>query len=369
MTMDLTLGSQPQAWTTPNNSPDLPPASRTPKERNFADIEKMSGIKKQMFIPKGSEKLFPDAALWIGKSRTEGLTALSKLVGMECPGLHSIFVGFTVNLVADSPAGGLEYSVLSTDDRFRRIKLSVEVGGLKGEVDAAVRTPPVSQPSLQEIATKIKPGVFQGQRVLVVGGSRGIGEYTAKAIAAGGGQVTLTYRVGQEEAEALLSEITAFGSEAEIFSYDIRLPAEPQLEKLKSPPTHVYYCATGRIFGRRGTEYDPALYQEFHQCYVAGFYNLCSALRKKIERFSIFYPSSVAVAQEDRPKGMTEYAMAKAAGELMCADMKWLLPGVGVTVKRLPRLPTDQTATLAPVAGEESIHILLPMILATQLGH
>jgi hypothetical protein len=99
---------------------------------------------------------------------------------------------------------------------------------------------------------------------------------------------------------------------------------------------------------------------------VAGFYDLCSALCQRMEKFSVFYPSSVYMTAEERPKGFTEYAMAKAAGEMLCADMKWLLPGVEVHVKRLPRLRTDQTATLVPVPGEASMDILLPMILEMQ---
>lgn len=366
MTIDLTSGSQKEPLTDKNGLTDSMAMNQTPRDRSFTDIAKASGITERITISNASERLFPNAARWMGPTRIGGLAALSKLVGMECPGLHSIFIGFTVSLVTEGPADIVEFSVLSTDDRFRRIKLSVAGGGLKGVVEAAVRTPPVCQPSLREIAAKVKPGSFAGQRVLVVGGSRGIGEYTAKAVAAGGGQVTVTYRVGLAEAQALLTEIHAFGGEADLLPYDVRLPAAAQLEKLKSPPTHVYYFATGRIFGRHGNEFSPSLYQEFHQFYVAGFYDLCSALRKMTERVSVFYPSSAAVAAEDRPKGMTEYAMAKAAGELLCADMKWLLPGVEVTMKRLPRLPTDQTATLVPVAGELSMDVLLPMILEMQ---
>jgi acyl dehydratase len=366
MTIDLTLDSQKESRPAKNSLTDSMSMNRTPQDRSFTDIEKASGITERIAISNASERLFPNAARWMGSTRIGGLAALSTLVGMECPGLHSIFIGFTVSLVADGPANAVEFSVLSTDDRFRRIKLSVAGGGFKGVVDAAVRTPPVRQPSLREIAGKVKPGSFVGQRVLVIGGSRGIGEYTAKAIAAGGGQVMVTYTVGLEEAQALMTEIHAFGGESDFLPYDVRLPAAPQLEKLKFPPTHIYYFATGRIFGRRGNEFSLPLYQEFQQFYVAGFYDLCSALRKMTERFSVFYPSSAAVTTEDRPKGMTEYAMAKAAGELLCADMKWLLPGVEIMVKRLPRLPTDQTATLVPVAGELSMDVLLPMILEMQ---
>ncbi len=189
---------------------------------------------------------------------------------------------------------------------------------------------------------------------------------TAKVIAAGGGQVAVAYAVGLAEAQALTEEIKTFGGGAELMPYDVHLPATQQLERLSFLPTHVYYFATGRIFARRGDGFNPAFFNDFYRFYVTGFYELCSALSKKADHFRVFYPSSVAVEREDRPKGMTEYAMAKAAGELLCSDMKWLLPGVEVMVKRLPRLPTDQTSTLMPVPGEESIHVLLPMILEMQ---
>ena len=44
------------------------------------------------------------------------------------------------------------------------------------------------------------PGEFANVRALVIGGSRGLGEITAKIIAAGGGDVWITYRRGKEDA-------------------------------------------------------------------------------------------------------------------------------------------------------------------------
>src|ERR1035441_1425967 len=80
---------------------------------------------------------------------------------------------------------------------------------------------------------------------------------------------------------------------------------------------------------------------------VNGFWQLSHALRARQPRLSVFYPSSVAVTE--RPQGMTEYTMAKAAGEVLCADMNLSLAPMHVTVRRLPRLPTDQTASVVPV--------------------
>ena len=48
---------------------------------------------------------------------------------------------------------------------------------------------------------------FAGQRSLIVGGSRGLGEVTAKIVAAGGGYPVITYMESKDEAERVAAEI------------------------------------------------------------------------------------------------------------------------------------------------------------------
>jgi len=104
--------------------------------------------------------------------------------------------------------------------------------------------------------------------------------------------------------------------------------------------------------------------KEFLSVYVDGFWNLCQALRRRQPRLSLFYPSSVAVTE--RPKGMTEYTMAKAAGEILCTDMNSCLGPSHVTVSRLPRLPTDQTASITPAESADPLETMLPIIREVQ---
>jgi hypothetical protein len=63
---------------------------------------------------------------------------------------------------------------------------------------------------------------------------------------------------------------------------------------------------------------------------------------------------------------MTEYAMAKAAGEILCADITRYLRGVRVFAERLPRVTTDQTASLMPVQAADPISVMLPIIRKIQ---
>jgi hypothetical protein len=120
---------------------------------------------------------FPQAASWLGADRLRGLACLSRLVGMECPGLHSLLVGLSVEFVVTGASSApLAYSVQTVDDRFRRVQIKVTGAGLNGVVDAAVRMPPTRQASMTEIGGRVDAKAFSGQVALIVGGSRGLGE-------------------------------------------------------------------------------------------------------------------------------------------------------------------------------------------------
>jgi hypothetical protein len=63
---------------------------------------------------------------------------------------------------------------------------------------------------------------------------------------------------------------------------------------------------------------------------------------------------------------MTEYAMAKAAGEILCKDMEDVLAPLRVVVARQPRMDTDQTATFMPVDSTPALEVMLPLIRDVQ---
>ena len=95
--------------------------------------------------------------------------------------------------------------------------------------------------------------------------------------------------------------------------------------------------------------------------HVRSFYDLRAHLRRSgAHEIGVFYPSSLAV--ESRPANPTEYAMAKAADEILSADLPRLLKNVRVQVRRLPRLQTDQTSSIQPVGTGTVIDEMLAAI-------
>ena len=59
---------------------------------------------------------------------------------------------------------------------------------------------------------------------------------------------------------------------------------------------------------------------------------------------------------------MTEYTMAKAAAELLAEDMNRTLTNVSIMCSRLPRLATDQTASVTTPATELNLDVLMQVV-------
>jgi NADP-dependent 3-hydroxy acid dehydrogenase YdfG len=336
------------------------------RDLNFDEAKDASG---DLALPNrvlDAHRLFPNATAAIGATRVATIGALSRLVGMVCPGLHSIFSLADLRMTATQRAS-LHYSVIKADPRYSFLRLAIDGGGIEGSIEAFMRTPPWEQPKVSFIQKLLSPGEFSRSKALVIGASRGLGEFTAKAIGAGGGRVLATYRLGEAECESVAREIRACGGGCDVLPYDVKRSAAEQLRRLPFTPTSLYYFATSKIFGRQSELFDPARFNEFTDIYLNGFFDLCVYLRKSgVERLHVFYPSSTAL--DSRPADMGVYAMAKAAGEVLCEEIAKRWPGFRVEVRRLPRLQTDQTSSVLNVPTPPVEDVLLPIIREVESG-
>jgi hypothetical protein len=341
------------------------PAPATPRDLTLEEMEGLSGRLSFASSPDTVAAMFPAASGWLGSRRVAALAATSLLVGMVCPGLHSIYGDLTVEACNEKELRNrLSFQVISTEPRFRLVRMAIEGGGLVGSIKTAARMPPAPQASSSELSGAVEPDEFAGSTALVVGGSRGLGEVSAKLLAAGGAQVIITYRVGSAEADAVALDIRGAGGMCETLAYDTGAPAEAQLAGLERAPTHAYYFATPTIFRAQSALFERARLDAFLDVYVDGFVRLAEALRAVRNDVSLFYPSSVYV--EERPRGMIEYAMAKAAGETLCSEMNLAWAPLHVIFGRLPRLPTDQTASVMETKFPSPVASLLPFVREAQ---
>jgi MaoC like domain len=338
----------------------------TPRELG---IEQMAGQSGKLGFATPSVELvhqFPNASRLIGAQRIAAIGCTTRLVGMVLPGLHSIYNSLNVVMVEGGETdNALSFRTEHVDPRFRLARFAVAGGGISGSVEAFHRPLPLAQARMEDVRPSVLHTEFTGCTAMIVGGSRGLGELTAKIIAAGGGHVILTYAVGQDDADAIAAEINDSGGCCRTIRYDARQAPTSQLLALAELPTHVYYFATPPIFRRRTDLFSAHRFEEFNSFYVKGFLELVEfGAQHWGASVAFFYPSSTAINQ--RPANMTEYTMSKAAGEILCEDINSRMQNVRIIVRRLPRLPTDQTASLVHKDTTDPIAVMLPIIREVQ---
>ncbi len=188
------------------------------------------------------------------------LLATTRIVGMECPGMHSIYSALKLRRVASAnplTARSMRFTVQKSDSRFRMMRMFVSGGTLEGTVEAFGRPPPVNQMALSDVAASVTGDLYKGQRALVIGGSRGLGELTAKILMAGGADVTITYTTGRDDGERICREAAQLSRRCVAAYLDVTAPIETGSTQplLRTPFSHVYFFASRtsrRTYPRNG---------------------------------------------------------------------------------------------------------------------
>jgi len=340
------------------NCPDEPGSCR---ERSLEEVVSAAGSMALCFDEDLAGRLFPNLTRVLPAMQLAVLLATTRLVGMECPGYHSIYSSLKLAFYPErAGAGNLNYRVADCNRRLALATMEVRAPGAQGEIKAFLRPSPQAQASFAEVCRQVEAGEFSAQRALIVGGSRGLGEVAAKLLAAGGADVILTYHRGQKDARRVVAEIASHGGQADSLPLDVLAPS-PGLAGRISPcalPLYLYYFATPYIFGAAKGRFSPQRFAAFCEFYITGFLRTIQSLAGSPGGLQkVFYPSSAAI--EDLPLDMGEYAAAKMAGEILCDFLQKAHPGLTVHKPRLPRIATDQTVSLLPVSSREAVPVLL----------
>jgi len=340
----------------PEAVPSTPEPRTQPTELSADQIPDCHGLLPLGFDADLADSLLPGWGVVMTSVQLAQLLASSRLVGMHCPGLHSVFGELSAHF-SEGGAEAPEYSVAEWDPRFSRASIELSSSSLGAKIVAFLRPTPQDQVlSLDLIG--VRPAEFATQEALVVGGSRGLGETCAKLLAAGGAAVTLTYSRGESDALRAVQDISAAGGNAQAEQLDVLDNASVARLSRTAAPTHLYYFASPFVFGGVAGRFSNDLFRQFCEFYVTGLERLVASLRSRSDALSVlFNPSSVAI--DEATPAMTEYAAAKSAGEMLCRSLSRSHKGLATHSIRLPRLATDQTRTLLAFESADPVPVLL----------
>jgi acyl dehydratase len=164
-------------------------------------FENLCGGKKEL-----AASLFPYLTEALGEDVVYEIALLSSIGGMIVPGLHSLLFGLKITF--KDGADNQIVTVNSKQELFRLIKLDYVGINLDATIEAFFRPKSVTIPSCEDLSNQLPPALsMTGKKVLIIGGSRGLGAWVAKLVGISGGNVTITFNTGKDDAELVAQDI------------------------------------------------------------------------------------------------------------------------------------------------------------------
>lgn len=338
-----------------------------PKEFKYNDNnnEISISLSKKMILNK-----YPYICNAVGLEIVSNIIGLSRLVGMECPGLNSLFVGLDINFQHKNIVKNnkIFWSIDNYYGNQAPINISVKSSIMEGMIQAFIRPSPIIQLPFKEISKFTKNTIdLNNTFSIIIGGSRGLGEVTSKIIASYGGNVIITYNKGKNEAIKICNEINTN------LSIDIAVPLHLDIEnpknlfdyinKNKIKIDSIYYFATPKIKGVKSIELDKNLLDLYNSFYSIYFSRLLRLLNKSFfnKEINIFYPSTIFIDQQK--EDLKEYILAKKNAEAYIDSVKHKLKNLNIVVDRLDILNTDQNNSVFTVKTEDPLKAMNDVVI------
>lgn len=297
-------------------------------------------------------RLFPNLMGFMTRSEIATLLATTRLVGMVCPGLHSLFVGFDLTFPGPKGAvpGNLDYRAVGSFPKHQMVHLAVTSPAATGRIEAMFRPAPVVQPTMRDLIGTVAADTFSDEVGIVIGGARGLGEVAAKMLAMGGARVVVGYYRGDKDAHAVAAEITDAGGDAIACCWpsDGAAAALRGLDLAGVKAARLVYCAAPQIKPESGEpNRDSLIAATYHKIFVDDFKATVRAIRGNMDpdvRLYVHVPSTAFIDADQT--GFMHYCAEKQAAEETARALVAELDKTVALYPRLPRLYTDQTARL-----------------------
>ncbi len=320
-------------------------------------LKQCAELGKQELVYRGNidkgKILFPELFQTYGDALIAEISSASEIIGMQIPGLNSLFLSIKGEFSVSHEISSFE--IEKCDLRFGVLEISLRGKYLKACINALYRPQPQRVPHISYLKKFVSPNTFKSVNALIIGGSRGLGELTAKLIALGGGRLTITYNQGEMDAKNIRSEIERNGSSCNIEQLTIAKSFHLPLDDFNQ----IYYFPTPRIKPEDTAIEGENLFSLYQMYYVDGFYSLILQALERRNFIKIFYPSTNFI--DKPPFNFALYAKAKLNGENLCKEFN-KTGKLEIIYPRLPRMATDQTLSLMPELFEDSIQVILPLI-------
>ena len=297
----------------------------------------------------------------LSKENIKDILSLSFFIGMMCPGKFSLLS--KIKIAIDNSIKikkNMNFQLIKYDDNYNSYKVNF-LGSIYGEIDA-FKYQQANQEEFIKIQKRVTKNIFKNTNSLIIGGSRGLGELTSKILAAGNGNLTLSYNYGKKEAEKIKSEINSgVNNKCKILKLSLPIKnLEKVIKKFKNY-NYIYYFTTPKIKSNQGKDFDNKLYKKFNFYYVNTFIKICILFNKySSKKTKIFFPSSTYLDTHETT--FREYVRSKKLAEKRIKLLNKKLKNVQISSFRIPPMQTDQNSSIFKKRNNKNFDIFFPIV-------
>ena len=312
-----------------------------PKKINLKMLNQENIINDVIFNKYLLKREFKNIYKKLDSSVIGTLLKTSNIVGMQVPGEYSTYLSLKGTF--DYKNHNLTYRVDNYDTRFNLINLSLS-GIFKGRLEALITPKPIKLLPINDIIKLLNKykfyhkTYFKNKKILIIGGSRGLGAYIVKILSLQDAKVIFTYKNNKKDAYEIIRELKKINKNVETLKFDVLNKNFKMLSNLK--PDHVYYMATPRI-GKvnNANKVKEEKLKFFYNYYIDGFINLFNFYDND-SKIKFFYPSTTYV--NDKNSSLSEYSIIKKQAEKFCKDLNNKESNKKIFIYRIKPLMTDQ---------------------------
>ena len=113
---------------------------REPLDLSFEECGRAAGFVSTGFDAVLAKHLLPSASQWMPAAQLGTILALSRIAGMECPGLNSLLFSCEGEFIHGQSGSGLSFRTVETDDRLSMVYIEVHSRSFRGQLRAMLRS-------------------------------------------------------------------------------------------------------------------------------------------------------------------------------------------------------------------------------------
>lgn len=271
----------------------------------------------------------------------------SRIIGMKIPGLYSIF--YSINIENNEKALKANYKVNNFNNKYKIIQSELTYLNYNVQLRSILLNKFIDLDYFSKIKKIIKKNNFSRNKILIIGGSRGIGYLTTQICSLMNFEVTSTYFNNKKYLEKL------------ILKYKLKNVKKIKLDILDLKKfnfkefDYIFYFASPKILSN---EFEYQNYEKYLKKYYIDTLKIIESKVKK--NIKIFIPSTVYISNNNQ--NFITYTKVKNNLEKYCQKRNKSDNNIKYFVYRLPEFNTDQNYSIFKNNNKNNLNLLYKVI-------